>query len=140
MVLSRLIPSFLLITACLNLAGCAQTSTGVQTQQLLKTAHAWEGTRYDAYPQGRPELSVLKITIPAKTTLNWHTHPMPNAAYVVSGELLVETREGKRTRLTPGQVLPEVVNVAHRGISANTPVELIVFYAGATDLPLSTPD
>ena len=93
MVRSRLIPSSLFITACLSLSGCAQTSTAVQTEPLLKTAHAWEGTRYEAYPEGRPELSVLKITIPAKTTLNWHTHPMPNAAYLISGELLVETRD-----------------------------------------------
>lgn len=140
MVRSRLIPSSLFITACLSLTSCAQTSTAVQTEPLLKTAHAWEGTRYEAYPEGRPELSVLKITIPAKTTLNWHTHPMPNAAYLISGELLVETRDGKHTRLKPGQVLPEVVNVPHRGTSGNTPVELIVFYAGATGLPLSKPD
>ena len=55
MVRSRLIPSSLFITACLSLTGCAQTSTAVQTEQLLKTAHAWEGTRYEAYPEGRPE-------------------------------------------------------------------------------------
>jgi quercetin dioxygenase-like cupin family protein len=38
-----------------------------------------------AYPAGRPELSVLKIAIPPHSQLKWHTHPMPNIAYILIG-------------------------------------------------------
>ena len=63
---------------------------------------------------------------------------MPNAAYVVSGELLVEKRDGGQTiRLVAGDVLPEMVNGVHRGVTGDAPVVLIVFYAGARGLPVS---
>lgn len=81
---------------------------------------------------------MVKITLPANTALKWHTHPMPNIAYVVAGELLVETEDGMhKTTLKPGQVLPEMVNTSHRGTSGKAPVELIVFYAGTPGMPLS---
>ncbi len=81
---------------------------------------------------------MVKITLPANTTLKWHSHPMPNLAYLVSGELMVETEDGiHKITLKPGQVLPEVVNTSHRGISGKAPVELIVFYAGAPGMALS---
>ncbi|BFO10909.1 hypothetical protein GGER_34190 [Serratia rubidaea] len=38
--------------------------SGVETETLLESEHAWDGTQYSAYPQGTPQLSVLKITIP----------------------------------------------------------------------------
>ena len=57
---------------------------------------------------------------------------------MLSGELLVEIRDSdKKITVSKGQVLPEVVNTTHRGTSGNKPVELIVFYAGGTGMPLS---
>ena len=137
---ARLIKPLFFATLCTSLLGCTHGPQEVQTEQLLKTSHSWDGTAYETYPGTAPELTVLKITIPANTTLKWHTHPMPNVAYVLSGELMVETRSGHQTRLKPGEVLPELVNIPHRGTSGNSPVELIVFYAGAPGLPLSKPD
>lgn len=130
--------ALMLSLACLILLGCASKVPGIKVEQLLKTDQSWDRTPYAAYPAGQPEISVLKITIPANTTLNWHTHPMPNVAYVLAGELLVETRDGKhKITVTPGQVLPEVVQTEHRGTSGKEPVELIVFYAGSEGMPLS---
>ena len=137
---ARLIKPLFFATLCTSLLGCTHGPQEVQTEQLLKTSHSWDGTAYETYPGSTPELTILKITIPANTTLKWHTHPMPNVAYVLSGELMVETRSGHQTRLKPGEVLPELVNIPHRGTSGNSPVELIVFYAGAPGLPLSKPD
>nr|WP_244165827.1 cupin domain-containing protein [Pseudomonas abietaniphila] len=130
----------------ITLGGCvtAQTSdisvaSGVQSTVLLKSSSSWDGMSYDAYPAGIPELTVLNIKIPANTALNWHEHPMPNAAYVVSGHLKVETREsGQSILLKPGDVLPEMVNRQHRGVTGNTAVELVVFYAGTAGMPLSS--
>ena len=89
-------------------AALAAEATGVVVEQLMQTSQSWDGAAYLRYPDGPPELTVLRITIPPKTALPWHTHPMPNAAYVVSGELLVEKRDGGATRqLVAGDVLPE---------------------------------
>lgn len=112
----------------------------VQSQTLLSTGSSWDGAPYTAYPSGQPQLSVLKITIPPHTSLKWHTHPMPNAAYIVSGEITVEEKDGgKKRHFTAGQVVPETVNTIHRGVSGDKPVVLIVFYAGTKGMPLSQP-
>jgi len=61
---------------------------------------------------------------------------MPNAAYVISGTLHVESKDGKhKITLNPGDVLPEMVGTVHRGWTEEAPVELIVFYAGVKDMP-----
>jgi quercetin dioxygenase-like cupin family protein len=63
---------------------------------------------------------------------------MPNAAYVLSGEITVEKKStGEKKLITKGQVLPEMVNALHRGVTGDAPVVLIVFYAGTKGLPLS---
>lgn len=126
--------------AALLLAGPvhAKEPAAVQSETLLRSGASWDGTPYTAYPQGAPELTVLKITIPPHSSLPWHTHPMPNAAYVLSGELTVEKKEnGQKKVLTAGQVLPEMVDALHRGTTGDKPVVLIVFYAGVKDMPLS---
>jgi quercetin dioxygenase-like cupin family protein len=117
----------------------AQPAT-IQMKMLAQTDHAWDGRTYRAYPTGQPQMSVVEITIPAKTTMDWHRHPMPNAAYVVSGEIRVETKDGRTATFTPGQIIPETVATAHRGVTLGQPVKLLVFYAGAAGLPLSQPE
>jgi quercetin dioxygenase-like cupin family protein len=114
----------------------AQPAT-IQMNTLAQTDHAWDGKTYRAYPAGQPQMSVVEITIPAKTTMAWHQHPMPNAAYVVSGEIRVETKDGRTASFKPGQIIPETVATAHRGVTLEQPVKLLVFYAGAAGLPLS---
>lgn len=129
----------LALTLAAPLTAYTQEAAGVSKDLLLQTTSSWDGVPY-AYPAGQPEISVLKITIPAHEALQWHIHPMPNAAYVLSGELTIEERDtGKKDVLKAGQVLPEVVNTAHRGLAGDEPVVLIVFYAGAKGMPLSKP-
>ncbi|AUH49459.1 cupin [Chromobacterium sp. ATCC 53434] len=116
----------------------AADGAGVQSQTLLKTERSWDGQRYKNYPAGQPELTLLRIVIPPHTSLPWHSHPSPNAAYVVKGTLTVQTRDGKQQRqLHAGDTLAEMVGTEHRGVSGDEAVELLVFYAGAKDLPLS---
>jgi len=116
----------------------APAASGIQVETLLKADSSWDGVAYAAYPEGRPELTVVRLTIPPHTTLPWHTHPMPNAAYVVSGQIVVEKQaDGRKRTLGAGQVLAEMVDTPHRGITGDEPVVLMVFYAGAPDMPLS---
>ncbi|MEN1834571.1 cupin domain-containing protein [Pseudomonas lijiangensis] len=136
--------NILLVVASLSLTNMAFADKNMQStnqptsQVLLEATQSWDGTPYQAYPEGQPELSILKISIPANSTLKWHQHPVPNAAYVLSGELTVEAKEGgKSIRIKAGETLAEMVDIIHRGKTGNTPVELVVFYAGAAGTPLS---
>ncbi|NVZ64990.1 cupin domain-containing protein [Pseudomonas gingeri] len=105
---------------------------------LLRASSGWDGTPYEAYPAGPPELTLLRINIPADTELNWHIHPIPSAAYIISGEVLVETRQGnKQTLLKSGDTIAAVVNVEHRARTGAVPVDLMVFYAGSEGMALS---
>lgn len=125
----------------LSLLGCGthpKNAVHIEKEVLLERSASWDGTPYKAYPSGPPQLTLIRLKIPAHTQLPWHTHPMPNAAYIVSGELTVETRKSGLTRtLRQGQTLAEMVGIEHRGITGNTPVELLVFYAGRPGMPLS---
>src|SRR5690554_3961205 len=58
---------------------------GVRCETLLKAGASWDGAPYAGYPSGSPEITVVRLSIPPHTVLPWHSHPMPNAAYVVSG-------------------------------------------------------
>lgn len=131
----------LLCAAPWSISLAHEGASSVQVQSLLKADKSWDGTPYLAYPAGQPELSVVKITIPPHSSLPWHQHQAPNAAYVLTGELTVEKKaDGQKRILKQGEVLPEMVDQTHRGTSGAEPVELIVFYAGKADAPLSTPE
>lgn len=113
-------------------------AAGIKSETLLQTSNAWDGSTYVAYPEGKPQVSVLRITLPANTTMAWHKHPIPNVAYIVSGEIWVEKKDGgPKGHFTKGQTIAELVDVMHRGVTGSQPVELIVFYAGTPGLPLS---
>ena len=110
----------------------------VQTHTLLSATSSWDGEPYQSYPSGQPELSVLKITLAPHTELEWHSHPMPSAAYVVAGELtLVRRKNGKKQHFTAGQAVSETVDTFHRGVAGSEPVVLIVFNAGRLGMPLT---
>src|SRR5215472_18851253 len=110
----------------------------VQSRILLRSSSSWDGAPYRSYTSGQPELSILKITLAPHTQLEWHSHPIPNAAYLVSGELTLERKEdGKKQHFAAGQAVSETVNTFHRGIAGNEPVVLIVFYAGSPGVPIT---
>ena len=111
----------------------------LQVQTLLQTDKAWDDKPYTAYPAGHPQLSMLRITIPPHTTMEWHRHPAPNAAYVVSGNLKVEKQNKQTKHFTKGQAIAETVGEWHRGVTSAEAVELLVFYASAPGVPLSEP-
>jgi quercetin dioxygenase-like cupin family protein len=110
----------------------------VRVDQLLQATRSWDGSEYTRYVNGQPQITILRISIPPNTALDWHEHPMISAGYVVSGQITLETR-GTRERKTlhAGQALAESVDTVHRGYTTQQPVELVVFYAGAVGLPLS---
>ena len=83
------------------------------------------------YSEGQPEVTILKITIPAGVTLPLHQHPYINAGVLTKGELTVVSKAGKKLIMTAGDPIVELVNIWHFGEnSGNVPAEIIVFYAG----------
>ncbi|AZA80056.1 cupin [Chryseobacterium sp. G0186] len=118
----------------------SEYSDKIESVTLLKTTKSWDGTLYSSYPSGQPEISVLKISVPPNKALDWHKHPVINAAYVEKGEIQIERKEdGKTQWIKQGQVLPEMVNIAHRGKTGDKGATLIVFYSGSPDILLSEP-
>lgn len=112
----------------------------VNFETLLETEKSWDGSQYSKYPEGTPQISILKIKIAPHSSLSWHTHPMPHAAYVLDGMLTVEKKiTGEKKHLKAGEVLPEMMDSVHRGYTGDEGVTLIVFYAGKKGMPLSIP-
>lgn len=116
-----------------------------ESQVLLKTTRSWDGKTYPAYGTGQPEITVLRIHVPARSALAWHHHPVINAAYVEQGSITVEKRGagaevGTSCSIATGEVLPELVDQVHRGYTGEQPATLIVFYAGTAGSDITVPD
>ena len=106
----------------------------VAEKQLNKTQTSWdEGAIY--YPQGQAEITSVKLRIEENQYTEFHCHPVPTFGYVLHGELVIETKEGKKITFEEGESVVEVMRTIHRGQAINGPVELIVFYAGSTTVP-----
>jgi quercetin dioxygenase-like cupin family protein len=116
-----------------------QANSGIEVQELMRADASWNGVAYGVYSEGVAEPVVAIITIPAHKELTWHSHPMPSFAYILSGEITVEDKEGNKKHFTAGEVMPETVNTAHRGIVGDQPAIFIVFYARTKGMPLSQP-
>lgn len=112
------------------------TKASPAVKQLVKNSKSWDGKFLPAYPQGQPEITILRISIPAGAQLDIHSHPVINAGVLISGELTVMTTDGKTLHLKAGDPIVEVVNTLHYGINqGKVPAEIIVFYAGVIDTP-----
>ena len=110
----------------------------VQTDVLAKTSLSWEGSHLPDYPKGSPEITILRIKIPPGVQLPLHKHPGINAGVLLSGELTVVTEDNKTLNLKAGEAIVEVVNKWHYGKNeGNKTAEILVFYAGVLDTPIT---
>lgn len=115
-----------------------QDAKAVKVDVLAKTSSSWDEKALPAYKKGRPEVTILKITIPPRTELPLHKHPVINAGVLLKGELTVVTEANDTLHLKAGESIVEVVNTWHYGINeGNEPAEIIVFYAGLQDIPIT---
>ena len=67
--------------------GHGAESLGVKIESLANSTKQWDGALLPNYPQGQPEIKILRIKIPAGVTLPWHYHPVINAAVILDGTL-----------------------------------------------------
>jgi quercetin dioxygenase-like cupin family protein len=116
------------------------TVATAHSEVLVKADQSWNDKPYTQYPKGRPELTMLKLTIAPHTKLPWHTHPFPNAAYVLSGTLTLHDKASGKTKVVhQGEAFAESVDDIHRGETGDAPVVLLVTYSGTPGVPTSIP-
>jgi quercetin dioxygenase-like cupin family protein len=126
-------------TGCATVRNCPEANRKAPVvKELIKTTQSWDGKCLPAYLRGKPEITILRIIIPAGAQLRTHSHPVINAVVLISGQLTVVTADGKTLHLKAGDPFVEVVNTLHYGINqGKVPAELIVFYAGVINTPIT---
>ncbi|KRP29032.1 MAG: cupin [Cryomorphaceae bacterium BACL22 MAG-120619-bin32] len=119
--------------------GCKSNKINdIEVTTLVKTTESWNGKQLPKYPDGNPEITILKIIIPPKTKLPLHKHPNINAGILLKGELTVISEANDTLYLKAGEPIVELVNTWHFGRNDGTgPVEIIVFYAGIQGTPIT---
>ena len=128
----------LIIFLLTNASWAHDGGDGVKVDVLAKTTVSWNGTPLTEYNPGTPEVTILRILIPAGTELPLHKHPVINAGILLKGELTVITQDKKTLHLKAGDPIVEVVDTWHYGRNDGAePAEIIVFYAGVKDTPIT---
>ncbi|ATU71548.1 cupin 2 barrel domain-containing protein [Gluconacetobacter sp. SXCC-1] len=126
--------------SALTMPARAQQVASGHRDILLQATRSWNGKAYDHYPATAPELTMIRLTIPAHTALPWHTHPVPNAGYVLEGQLTIHDQASGRTEtFHQGEAFAESVNAIHRGETGDTPTVVLLTYAGTPGTPTSVP-
>ncbi|MFL0685448.1 MAG: cupin domain-containing protein [Algoriphagus aquaeductus] len=101
------------------------------SETLIESHLSWNGDSLPSYPEGKPKISIVKVTIPPHSELPKHYHPVINAGFMLKGELTVIDEKGNTLHLKAGDPIIEVVDVVHYGKNeGDEPVEIVVFYAG----------
>ena len=116
----------------------SQNENSVQVEVLAKTSLSWNGDELPEYERGQPEVTIIKVIIPPKIQLPLHEHPVINAGVLLKGNLMVVTEDKDTLHVKAGDSIVEVVNKWHYGTNeGNEPAEIIVFYAGVQDKPIT---
>ena len=103
----------------------ATSETVIQTQ-----AH-WNGQQIKPLHIDHPQVTILRITIPAGEKLAMHKHPILNVGYLTKGELTVRSDKGEELVLKPGDPIVELVDRWHYGESTGSEdAEIVVTYVG----------
>lgn len=89
------------------------------------------------YPKtDSPEVRTLLVEIPAGAETGWHLHPMPAYAYILSGSVTVELKNGTRYTSHAGEAFAETVGVLHNGKNTGTePVRILMTITSHKGVP-----
>lgn len=105
---------------------------------LLSTETTWNAAPIHYQCPAKAQVTAVKVEIPAGEATAWHSHPVGNYAYVISGTLELELKDGTRHTFKAGEAFAEVVNTVHRGKAVGSePVMLVVWYTGEADKPFT---
>ena len=130
---------FLFFFVFIAVLSCSEKETrGIIVEKLAETSESWNGDALPNYLEGTPQITVMKFTIPPHTKMKWHKHLVINTGMLLKGNLTVTDDDGKVLEMKEGDVIVELVNKYHFGENkGNTPVEIVVFYSGTVDVPIT---
>ena len=101
------------------------------SEKVIEAETHWNGQPIKPIHIDHPQVTSLKITIPAGEKLPMHKHPILNVGYLTKGELTVRSEKGDKLILKPGDPIVELVDEWHYGESTGTEdAEIVVTYVG----------
>lgn len=116
----------------------AGVSSDIKVETLIQTTQSWNGSPLPDYTSEHPQMTALRITIPAHTKLPVHRHPVINAGILLRGHLTVISEAGDTLQMKAGDPIVEMVNQWHHGENnGDEPAEIVVFYSGNVDVPVT---
>ena len=104
----------------------------IKTTELIRTSESWDGAMLPDFPQGKPELRVIRLDFPVGAKTGWHHHTVVNYGIVQQGDLTIVCQDGSERTFHEGEPLVEVIGTIHRGENrGKKPVILNMFYFSA---------
>ena len=101
----------------------------IKTTELIRTSQSWDGAQLPDFPQGQPELRVVRLDFPIGAKTGWHHHTVVNYGIVQQGELTIVCQDRTEKTFHEGDAIVEVIGTIHRGENRGTkPVILNMFY------------
>ena len=125
------------------LASSVQAAPQPEIQELFKASRT-PGNRMVAYPQGTPEMRVVRVGLPVGATIPLHTHPSPVVVVVTKGAMT-------NVRLVDGNEVVSVVRPGDGFLEGHSdephyvtnkgpePAEALVTFASVEGLPNMIP-
>ena len=108
------------------------------SETVIQTDTHWNKQAIKPIHIEHPQVTMLRITIPAGEKLAMHKHPILNVGYLTKGELTVRSENGEVLVLKPGDPIVELVDVWHYGESTGDgDAEIVVTYVGDKEDSLS---
>lgn len=136
--MKRLFSTALLLILFSNPLSAIEKGSGITVHKLLQTDQSWNGAALPAYPEGKPEITILRIEIAPGVALPLHSHPVINAGVLLKGSLTVTTESGEVLHLKAGDAIAEVVNTWHYGKNeGDETAEIFVVYVGTPGTPIT---
>ena len=103
------------------------------SEKVIQTTVHWNQQPIKPIHLEHPQVTILRITIPAGEKLAMHQHPILNVGYLTKGELTVRSEKGDVLVLKPGDPIVELINEWHYGESTGSEdAEIVVTYVGDT--------
>ena len=68
----------------------------IQTTELIRTSRSWDGSLLPDFPQGTPELRVVRLDFPVGAQTGWHHHTVVNYGIVQQGDLTIVCEPGQQ--------------------------------------------
>ena len=125
----------LFLSACVLASANAYAAS---SETLVQTDSHWNKEAIKPIHIEHPQVTMLRITIPAGEKLAMHKHPILNIGYLTKGELTVRSENGDVLVLKPGDPIVELVDIWHYGESTGTEdAEIVVTYVGDKEDDLS---